>query len=139
MCPGKSGAAESAIRKQVDTYVLHMTTRNASGEEEITGESIGLKPEFHGEVQKHIDSQNVFAWVVRLFGKQKLKMDTVVVFDEDALAREMKALSCMEKKTRRSRRTLISLITGKTAMRLCPRSRAAWWIRVFFKWPLRMR
>ncbi len=76
----KSGAAESAIRKQVDTYVLHMTTRNASGEEEITGESIGLKPEFHGEVQKHIDSQNVFAWVVRLFGKQKLKMDTVVVF-----------------------------------------------------------
>lgn len=94
----KSAAAESAIRKQVDTYVLHMTTRNASGEEEITGESIGLKPEFHGEVQKHIDSQNVFAWVIRLFGKQKLKMDTVVEFDQDALVREMKALSCMQKK-----------------------------------------
>lgn len=92
-----SEAAESAIRKQVDTYVLHMTTRNEPGEEEITGESIGLKPKFHGEVKEHIDSQNVFAWVVRLFRKQKLKMDTVVEFDKDALAEELEGLSCMKK------------------------------------------
>lgn len=92
-----SEAAESAIRKQVDTYVLHMTTRNEPGEEEITGESIGLKPKFHGEVKEHIDSQNVFAWVVRLFRKQKLKMDTVVEFDKDALVEEMEGLSCLKK------------------------------------------
>lgn len=96
-----SEAAESAIRKQVDTYVLHMTTKNDSGEEEITGESIGLAPKFHGEVKEHIDSQNVFAWVIRLFGKQKLKMDTVVEFDKDALREEIEGLSCMDKKNQK--------------------------------------
>ena len=121
----KSGAAESAIRKQVDTYVLHMTTRNASGEEEITGESIGLKPEFHGEVQKHIDSQNVFAWVVRLFGKQKLKMDTVVVFDEDALAREMKALSCMEKKNQEEPKNAYISDYGENGYEIVPQEQGS--------------
>lgn len=93
-----SEAAESAIRQEIDTYVLHMTTRNASGEEQITGESIGLSPKFHGEVKDHINSQNVFAWGIRIFQKQKLKMDTVVEFDEDALEEQMKNLDCMQKK-----------------------------------------
>lgn len=93
----ESGDAENVIRQEVDTYVLHMTTRNASGKEEITGESIGLSPKFHGEVQEHINSQNVLAWGLRIFQEQKLEMDTVVEFDEDALTEQIKGLDCMQK------------------------------------------
>ena len=94
----ESGEAENAIRQEIDTYVLHMTTRNASGEEEITGESIGLAPKFHGEVQEHINSQNMFAWGLQVFQDQKLEMDTVVEFDEDALTEQIANLECMQKK-----------------------------------------
>lgn len=93
----ESGDAENVIRQEVDTYVLHMTTRNASGKEEITGESIGLSPKFHGEVQEHINSQNVLAWGLRIFQEQKLEMDTVVEFDGDALTEQIKGLDCMQK------------------------------------------
>lgn len=93
----ESGDAENVIRQEIDTYVLHMTTRNASGKEEITGESIGLFPEFHGEVQEHINSQNVLAWGLRIFQEQKLEMDTVVEFDEDALTEQIAGLDCMQK------------------------------------------
>lgn len=93
----ESGDAENVIRQEVDTYVLHMTTRNASGKEEITGESIGLSPKFHGEVQEHINSQKVLAWGLRIFQEQKLEMDTVVEFDGDALTEQIKGLDCMQK------------------------------------------
>ncbi|MCM1256563.1 MAG: L,D-transpeptidase/peptidoglycan binding protein [Roseburia sp.] len=92
-----SEAAESAIRQEIDTFVLHMTTRNPSGDEEITGESIGLAPRFQGEVNAHINSQNVLAWGVQIFQDQKLKMDTVVEFDSDALKGQIKNLECMKK------------------------------------------
>ena len=77
-------------------YVLRIEERGGA-EEEITGASIGLHPEFNGALEQLLAAQNPYEWG---FYQMNLRSDmhsleTMVVYDEAGLEEQIAALSCL--------------------------------------------
>lgn len=91
---------EQFIKNEVENYSLRLIERE-DGEEAITGNSIAIAPIFNGEVERLLQEQNGFAWIVTLFQKEELALEKVVTFDEKALEQELKSLECVKPKNQR--------------------------------------
>lgn len=97
---GVSGAsvkgAQKNIQGQMEDYRLTLKERGKVTEE-ITGQSIDMKPVFDNQVENLLKEQNGFAWPYYLFLPQDYEMDTVVEFDEEKLDSVLEELACMDK------------------------------------------
>lgn len=77
-------------------YVLQIEERGGV-EEQISGESIGLHPEFNGALEQLLAAQNPYEWV---FYQMNLRSDvhsleTMVVYDEASLETQISELDCL--------------------------------------------
>lgn len=98
---GKSAAAaEELIKKEIDGYSLTLLEREGKSEV-ISGSSIAVEPVFGGEVEKLIENQNGFSWIVTLFRGEEFEMDRVVTYDNEALKEVIQTLSCMKTENQR--------------------------------------
>lgn len=86
---------EDGIAHEIESYVLTIEERGDETEQ-IDGKDISLEPQFDGSLDKLLKEQNAFAWVTSLFKKQDYQLETMVVYDESALQKEVENLSCMQ-------------------------------------------
>ncbi len=110
---GSSAAgAEKKIAKELNNYELILKERSDQTEK-ITGEEIGIEPEFDDEIKKMLKKQNGFAWPYYLITGQELSAETMVTYDEDSLDKVIAGLDCMdESKWTESRDASISDYTA---------------------------
>ncbi|MDD6058566.1 MAG: peptidoglycan binding domain-containing protein [Clostridiales bacterium] len=93
--------AEARISRKIRRYSLTLTMREAKSEK-ILGSSISLTPVFDDEMSRLIQNQSGFAWLIKLFQKEKLTLDKVVTYDKEALETEIQKLSCMKQENQRA-------------------------------------
>ncbi len=86
---------QKKIEDQVGGYVLVIYERDGTTEQ-ISGDSIGLSPEFDDSLEKLVAKQNGFAWIVKLFAGQRLENETLVSYDETMLKEMVRELPCMD-------------------------------------------
>lgn len=76
---------EKNLKEKVESYKLSLIFRDG-GEETITGESIEYKYLSDNSVQKLMDKQNPFAWVLGIFSPFVYEVNEPVEFDRGLLA-----------------------------------------------------
>lgn len=86
---------KAAFSAGADRYRLTVVTRDGSGEE-ITGQDIGLHTVFDGGLEKILEAQNPYRWVFHLRTPRVYQIGTMLKWDEEALAREVNGLECMD-------------------------------------------
>lgn len=91
---------EELIKAEIKDYTLELKQREGHSET-ISGDSIGIAPVFHGEVEQLLEDQNGFAWIAKLVQKDELKLDKVVTYQENDLEQVLKELSCTQKENQR--------------------------------------
>ncbi len=84
-----------AIAGEIGGYVLTLTERGDQTEE-IRGEAIGLRPEFDGTLEKLIAAQNPYAWLEYRLSPASYLIDTMVIYEEEALRETVGALRCLD-------------------------------------------
>ena len=95
-----AGKVEQLIQHEIDNYALTLIERE-DAKETISGNSIGVRPVFNGEVEGLIKKQNGFAWIASMFQRQELELEKTIVYDEDAFNEVFLALSCMQTENQR--------------------------------------
>ena len=86
---------ESLIASEVKGYTLTLKERDDKTEQ-ISGEDISLDAEFDGKIAELLDEQNGFAWIASIFQKPSYSLETMIVYDEDALETVVAGLDCMQ-------------------------------------------
>lgn len=87
---------ESLIKNGAKGYTLTLEERNEKTEV-ISGEEIALEADFDGEIEKLLEKQNGFAWPAAIFQKPSYALETMIVYEEDALEKVIAGLDCMQK------------------------------------------
>lgn len=95
-----AGKVEQLLQEEIENYALTLVEREDE-KEMITGNSIGVRPVFNGEVAGLIGKQNGFAWIASLFNRQELELEKTIVYDEEAFEEVILALSCMQQENQR--------------------------------------
>lgn len=96
-CTGKTpDSVKNQIKEEVKNYKLAIKERDDK-KETITGKSVSIAVEFDDTLQKILEKQNGFAWVVKLFKPEIHESKSIVSYDETALKEQMNQLKCMDK------------------------------------------
>ena len=86
---------EEYMRQQVADYTL--TLEESDGDtEEISGSDISLEYVPGDELEKLVKGQKNFLWLKALWDHPELEAKVGVKYDEDALARQIEGLACMD-------------------------------------------
>lgn len=86
---------EEYMRQQVADYTL--TLEESDGDtEEISGSDISLEYVPGDELEKLVEGQKNFLWLKALWDHPELEAKVGVKYDEDALARQIEGLACMD-------------------------------------------
>ncbi len=86
---------EEYMRQQVADYTL--TLEESDGDtEEISGSDISLEYVPGDELEKLVKGQENFLWLKALWDHPELEARVGVKYDEDALARQIEGLACMD-------------------------------------------
>ena len=86
---------EEYMRQQVADYTL--TLEESDGDtEEISGSDISLEYVPGDELEKLVKGQKNFLWLKALWDHPELEARVGVKYDEDALARQIEGLACMD-------------------------------------------
>ena len=86
---------EEYMRQQVADYTL--TLEESDGDtEEISGSDISLEYVPGAELEKLVKGQKNFLWLKALWDHPELEAKVGVKYDEDALARQIEGLACMD-------------------------------------------
>lgn len=86
---------EEAIKQEIDGYEITLEERG-NQTETLSGNRIGLKPEFDGSLAKELKDQNGFAWPLYLFRSTEIEVEAMITYDKEALETELKNLDCMD-------------------------------------------
>ena len=86
---------EDAIRTEMKNYNLTVTAREDKNGT-IAGSDIDMEPVFQGEIEKLLEEQNGFAWLILMFQKQEFELAKVVSYDEQKLDEAVRNLPCMK-------------------------------------------
>lgn len=78
---------EDAIRTEMKNYNLTVTAREDKNGT-IAGSDIDMEPVFQGEIEKLLEEQNGFAWLILMFQKQEFELAKVVSYEEQKLWRQ---------------------------------------------------
>lgn len=87
---------KTLISEETGAYVLKLEERGGKTEQ-ITGESIGLHPEFNGTLEALLEKQKPYEWGLYQLGLRSAlhSMETMVLYDADALKKEVDGLFCL--------------------------------------------
>lgn len=86
---------KSMIASEINGYTLTIETGDGKTEQ-ITGEEIGLHPEFDDSLDWILETQNPYAWLDYQLNPASYSIDAMVVYDEEALDGRIASLSCMD-------------------------------------------
>lgn len=90
------GDVEEYMHSQVRDYTL--TIEESDGEtQQVSGSSIALEYVPGDELKKLVEGQNKFLWVKSLWEKTEIEAPIGVTYNEEALARELDKLPCLQK------------------------------------------
>ncbi|WP_352397283.1 L,D-transpeptidase family protein [[Clostridium] aminophilum] len=89
---------EQEIEHDTRNYTLTIAEREGKSES-IAGQSVDMKPEFDGSIEKLLDGQNIWKWGLNLGKQKKFTIDTAVTFDEKKLEKLVDDLECLDRKT----------------------------------------
>lgn len=93
---GKSiDEVKALISEGIEGYVLKIEARG-DGSETLTGEEIDLHAEFNGSLEQILEAQNPYAWPSYWLNPASYTIDTLMVYDEDALDGRILELECMD-------------------------------------------
>lgn len=82
------------IASGIDGYTLTLEERGGF-EESISGEEIGLHPEFDGTLEQILAAQEPLAWGGRLNSADSYRIDTMMAYDQEKLAETVNGLGCL--------------------------------------------
>lgn len=85
---------EDKISAELKNYELTLQERDEKTEQ-ISGEDIGIEPEFQDEIEEMLKAQNAFAWPYYLVTGQDLSAEAMVTYNEEELAQTLEQLDCM--------------------------------------------
>lgn len=88
-------AAKEIIQKSLDEYELVITERDGTTES-IKGSDFSLESTWNDEIDHFMDTQNGFAWIIKLFNPDNHRAEMNVSFDVDKLKEVLNTLPCME-------------------------------------------
>ncbi len=98
-CSGKSiKGVVKQLEAQAAEYTLIIEERDGTTEE-ITSEDISLSHELGDVLDKAIEAQNPFLWVVSLFEKDGLQVSLEMNYDKAALENKLAELHCMSEES----------------------------------------
>lgn len=85
---------QSLVQDEVKGYTLTLEEREDKTEV-ISGENISLEADFDEELDELLEEQNGFAWLVAAIQRPEYSLETMIVYDEDALEEAIANLDCM--------------------------------------------
>ncbi len=94
-----SGLTPEETKQQITagTSGYTLTIQERGGESEtITGNEIGLHPEFDGTLEQILESQNTLAWGFHIGRYVAYTIDTMAAYDESQLSDAVNALECLK-------------------------------------------
>ena len=92
---GKTASGmKNSIKEKVKNYELTLVEREDK-KETIKGKDISIEVEFDDTLEKILDKQNGFKWVVTLFKPEIHESNSIVSYDENQLKEQMTQLECM--------------------------------------------
>lgn len=80
---------------EIHSYVLNIEEREGKSEQ-ISGAAIAMEPKWDGTLEQLMVKQPAFAWPIQLLFKHDLAGKTLVEYDENKLAEQLKSLDCMD-------------------------------------------
>ncbi len=88
---------KNLISEGTNGYVLTLVERDGA-QEQITGESIGLHPEFNGALEQLLAAQNPYQWGFYQMGLHSdvHAIEAMIVYEEESLEQQIEALSCLQ-------------------------------------------
>lgn len=93
---GKSiDEVKALISEGIEGYVLQIEALGDESET-LTGEEIDLHAEFNGSLEQILEVQNPYEWPSYWLNPASYTIDTLVVYDEDALDARILELDCMD-------------------------------------------
>ena len=88
-------AGEEKIADQIPSYQITIEERNGQ-EETLTGEQLKLTYQDDGEIDKLMEAQRPWAWVIHAFTGVHVQLENMVAVNEEALKQAVEGLTCMQ-------------------------------------------
>ncbi len=85
---------KNRLAEGVAGYTLNLVTR--TGDEEITGQDIGLAMEYDDSMENWLKEQNPYLWGLHLLQDDAYTVETMVSYDPDMLDDVVADLACMD-------------------------------------------
>ena len=83
------------IADQIPSYQITIEERNGQ-EETLTGEQLKLTYQDGGEIDKLMEDQRPWAWVIHAFTGVHVQLENMVAVNEEALKQAVEGLTCMQ-------------------------------------------
>ena len=83
------------IADQIPSYQITIEERNGQ-EETLTGEQLKLTYQDDGEIDKLMEDQRPWAWVIHAFTGVHVQLENMVAVNEEALKQAVEGLTCMQ-------------------------------------------
>ena len=83
------------IADQIPSYQITIEERNGQ-EETLTGEQLKLTYQDDGEIDKLMEAQRPWAWVIHAFTGVHVQLENMVAVNEEALKQAVEGLTCMQ-------------------------------------------
>ena len=87
---------EELINSKAKEYSLHLKTRD--GEEEISGESVGLRIDARTEIEDLLKKQNIYTWIKHINSKSEFNADTLVELNDSDFENVVSKLKALDEK-----------------------------------------
>ncbi|MCD8221990.1 MAG: L,D-transpeptidase family protein [Clostridiales bacterium] len=93
-----SGLNVREVKTQIDEGIAGYTCRiiTRTGEDEISGETIGLRMEYDDSLEQVMAGQNPYLWGLHLLRDTEITMETMIVFDENKMKDELAGFPWMD-------------------------------------------
>ncbi len=85
---------KTRIAEESAGYTCRILTR--TGEDELSGEAIGLRMEYDDSLEQVMAKQNPYLWGLHLLQDTEITMETMIVFDEDKMEEEIDGFAWLD-------------------------------------------
>lgn len=87
---------ENLINSKSSDYILHLKTRD--GEENISGQEVGLRIDAKQEIENLLKQQNIYTWIKQLSNRNEFNVNTLVVLDDASFENRILKIKALDSK-----------------------------------------
>ncbi|MCC8127445.1 MAG: L,D-transpeptidase/peptidoglycan binding protein [Clostridiales bacterium] len=93
-----SGLSISEVKTRIAEGIAGYTCRilTRTGEDELSGEAIGLRMEYDDSLEQEMAQQNPYLWGLHLLQDTEITMETMIVFDDDKMEEEIDGFAWLD-------------------------------------------